>query len=129
MDLGSIKGLGYELGAGLDRKYGVLLNAIEESDNPIDCLEKLCLMFGLLGESRPDEGKAIEWARDIINAYRNTAKLVNKYSVYIKSKMEKIKEQSENEKLNKVLEDYEKLLGNFAGNGSFEKLNEALNYF
>ncbi len=95
--------LGYEIEGSLKEEYKKNLEELNRENNSKGCLDKICSMFEVLGKSHPDEGKGLSWARDMIEAYRNTADI-----------LEEFKESSEKNSV--INENLERDLENFEGN-------------
>lgn len=52
-------------------KYRKGIEAIRKSDDPVDCLNELDLIFKVIESSKQGTDNYIEWAGDLIKLYRN----------------------------------------------------------
>jgi len=114
----------YRIGQGLEAAVKEIYErGIEvirrESEDPIRCLDELDSIFKALRGSRPGSDK-IEWARDLIRAYRNLGRIIPTL----------LPEQSltYSTQLSRILSKYEEVLGEFSEEGTPEALDEALSY-
>ena len=103
--------LGMQIEGGIKKEYEDAFENLKKTDSYDESLEFMTSMFEALEKSRPNSGRGIDWARDIIEAYRTTGKLFIK--VYNHSE-EKSEERSENlsEKLKNLenkMEDFENI--------------------
>ena len=80
------------------------LDTIKESDNPTESLEQLVLVFEALKKSTPSPGKGLEWARDLIYAYRDLGNLLREsLGEFYKSD----KEKDENREFGNKIKEFE----------------------
>jgi len=76
MDIEKYSHIGFEIENHIRKAYRDAFEVLKESDNPIECLEKLCLVFEAFEKSRPAPEEGLVWAKHIISAYRNLGTLL-----------------------------------------------------
>ena len=96
--------LGMQIEGGIKKKYEDAFKNLKETDSYGESLEFITSMFEALEKSRPNSGRGIDWAQDIIEAYRTTGKLfIEVYNHY------KLKSEEPLENLEKKMKDFENI--------------------
>ncbi len=107
--------LGMQIEGEIRKAYEDAFNGLKQVDSYQGGLEFIANMFEALGKSKPNRGNGIEWAGDVIPAYRNLGKIIRQIS-QLNLSLGADWEYLEN--LGKLLEEY--------GDGTKEELEEAL---
>jgi len=98
--------LGMQIEGGIKKKYEDAFKNLKESDSYGESLEFMTSMFEALEKSRPRTRLGIDWAQDIIEAYRTTGKLfIEVYNHYKEKSEEPLKN------LEKKMKDFENIFG------------------
>ena len=98
--------LGMQIEGGIKKKYGDAFENLKETDSYGESLEFIASMFEALEKSRPNSGRGIDWARDIIEAYKTTGKLfIEVYNHY------KLESEEPLENLEKKIKNFENIFG------------------
>jgi len=112
---GNYSPLGTQIEGEIKKAYEDAFNGLKQVNSYQGGLELIAIMFEALGKSKPDRGKGIEWAEDLIPAYRNLGGIIKQMS-QLNLSLGADWEYLEN--LGKLLEEY--------GDGTEEELEEAL---
>ena len=99
--------LGMQIEGGIKKEYEDAFENLKKTDSYDESLEFMTNMFEALEKSRPNSGRGIDWAQDIIEAYRGTGKLF--IEVYNHYKLEESPEESKLENLEKKMKDFENI--------------------
>jgi len=84
--------LGMQIGSQIKKEYEDAFENLKRTDSYDESLEFMTSMFETLEKSRPNSGQGIDWARDIIEAYRTTGKLFIKVHNHYEEKSEELSE-------------------------------------
>ncbi len=112
---GNYNPLGMQIEGHLRKKYEDAFESLKQAYSYKEDLEFIANMFEVLGKSRPDKQRGVDWAKDVIEAYRTVGKMfIEAYTKYTKpqenSEIEDIEEIKE-EELQKKVEDFENTFG------------------
>jgi len=105
--------LGMQIEGKIRKTYRDAFNILKQVNSYQAALESIANMFDALGKSRPDKGRGIEWARDVIPAYRNLGNVIKQIS---QSNLSMGEDWEYLENLGELLEEY--------GNDTADKLEE-----
>lgn len=105
-----------ELEASIRDRYRDGLMRLSETNNPHEQLEIIKGIFEDLGKSRPFSGRGIEWARDVILAYRKLGERLKRASKDIKSESDDMENFAA----------YDTLLEEYDGDNRNDKIKAAL---
>ncbi len=106
---------GIQVEGSIRKAYETAIKDLRKAVTPEGGLEIVARVFDTLKGSRPDSERGIEWAQDIIEAYRNLGKAIADFQ-------QKYEPRGTSSK-------YEKLLSDFDGETSADRLNNALTFF
>jgi len=99
--------LGMQIEGHIKKKYEDAFENLKRTDSYDESLEFMASMFEALEKSRLNSGQGIDWAQDIIEAYRTTGKLFIKVYNHYKKESEELPEKFKN--LEKKMEDFESI--------------------
>lgn len=99
--------LGMQIGSQIKKEYEDAFENLKETDSYDESLEFMTSMFETLEKSRPNSGQGIDWARDIIEAYRTTGKLFIKVHNHYKEESEESPKKLKN--LEEKMKDFENI--------------------
>jgi len=100
--------LGMQIEGQIKKEYEDAFKNLKETASYGESLESISSMFEALEKSRLNSGQGIDWARDIIEAYRRTGKLFIEVYNHYEGKSE---EHSEN--LSEKLKNFEEKMEDF----------------
>ena len=103
---------GFELEASVRETYHQGIRRLRETQDPQDCFEILRPMFEALGISHPGPNKGIEWAKELIQGYRNLGRILNELSGF--------------KFISEIASKYSGLLDDYEGKNPIESIESAL---
>jgi len=105
---GTYNPLGMQIEENIRKGYENTFKELKQANSLEESLELIRVMFEYLGKSHSEQGKEVDWARDIIEAYRTLGKIFNGVYSELETKLKRLEKRENQENLSELLEELQK---------------------
>lgn len=101
---GTYNPLGMQIEENIREAYENIFKELKQTNSLEESLELIKVMFEYLGKSRSEQGKGVDWARDIVEAYRTLGKIFEGVYSELETKLKKLEKEESSENLSELEE-------------------------